>query len=107
MNIVIKKLREGATRVTQTKDGIMSWPDKVKLDYLETTIVTSSQINGNIIVDDEELVVYVHPVSHPASIITQDPTHRFVSDSEKSTWNNKLDSFGYTPENIANKGQPN
>ena len=32
---------------------------------------------------------YTHPSSHPASIITQDGTHRFVSDSEKSTWNGK------------------
>lgn len=30
---------------------------------------------------------YVHPVSHPADIITQDATHRFVSDDEKKVWN--------------------
>ncbi len=33
---------------------------------------------------------YTHPSSHAASMITQDSTHRFVSDSEKSTWNAKL-----------------
>lgn len=32
---------------------------------------------------------YEHPLSHPASIITQDETHRFVSDTEKSSWNSK------------------
>lgn len=32
---------------------------------------------------------YVHPSSHPASMITQDATHRFVSDTEKNTWNGK------------------
>lgn len=32
---------------------------------------------------------YVHPSSHPATMITQDATHRFVSDTEKSTWNAK------------------
>lgn len=32
---------------------------------------------------------YVHPSSHPASMITQDATHRFVSDTEKNTWNAK------------------
>lgn len=38
------------------------------------------------------LVNYTHPSSHPASMITQDSTHRFVSDSEKTAWNSKLDS---------------
>ena len=32
---------------------------------------------------------YVHPSSHPASMIAQDATHRFVSDTEKNTWNAK------------------
>ena len=32
---------------------------------------------------------YVHPSSHPATMITQDATHRFVTDTEKSTWNAK------------------
>lgn len=32
---------------------------------------------------------YVHPSSHPASMITQDATHRLVTDTEKSTWNGK------------------
>lgn len=35
---------------------------------------------------------YIHPVNHPPSIITQDANNRFVSDSEKTTWNNKIDS---------------
>ena len=30
---------------------------------------------------------YVHPANHPASIITQDSSNRFVSDTEKATWN--------------------
>ena len=32
---------------------------------------------------------YVHPSSHPATMITQDATHRFVTDTEKNTWNGK------------------
>lgn len=32
---------------------------------------------------------YTHPSTHPASMITQDSSHRFVSDTEKSTWNAK------------------
>ena len=34
---------------------------------------------------------YVHPQTHPATMITQDATHRFVTDTEKNTWNNKAD----------------
>ncbi|WP_432662459.1 hypothetical protein R9X47_18200 [Wukongibacter baidiensis] len=31
---------------------------------------------------------YSHPSSHPATMITQDSSHRFVTDSEKSVWSN-------------------
>lgn len=33
------------------------------------------------------------------NIITQNSTHRFVSDAEKSTWNGKQDALGFTPAN--------
>lgn len=33
--------------------------------------------------------IYTHPSSHPATMITEDTTHRFVTDTEKSTWSNK------------------
>ena len=33
--------------------------------------------------------LYIHPENHPPSIITQDSNNRFVSDNEKSIWNNK------------------
>jgi hypothetical protein len=39
-----------------------------------------------------------------AANITQDATHRFATDTEKSTWNGKQDALGYTAENVANKG---
>lgn len=35
---------------------------------------------------------YTHPSTHAAAMITQDSTHRFVSDANISTWNAKLDS---------------
>lgn len=55
--------------------GFMNGFDKTKLDGIEA--------NAN---------NYTHPVSHPPSIITQDANNRFVSDSEKSTWNGKADT---------------
>lgn len=37
---------------------------------------------------------YTHPASHPATIVVQDASNRFVTDSEKSTWNAKQGSLG-------------
>ena len=39
------------------------------------------------------------PSSHPASMITESSTKRFVSDSEKSTWNSKSDTDTVTTIN--------
>lgn len=36
---------------------------------------------------------YTHPLSHSPSIITQDESNRFVTDTEKSTWNGKQNSL--------------
>ncbi|MEG1142137.1 MAG: hypothetical protein RSE41_06810 [Clostridia bacterium] len=35
--------------------------------------------------------IYNHPNTHPATIITPDATHRFVTDTEKNNWNGKTD----------------
>jgi microcystin-dependent protein len=35
--------------------------------------------------------------------LTDDATHRLVTDTEKNTWNGKQDALGFTPENVANK----
>lgn len=37
---------------------------------------------------------YIHPINHEPSIITQDATHRFVTDVEKEIWNNKSEFSG-------------
>lgn len=58
--------------VTTSVDGIMSATDKIKLDS-----IAASSNN------------YTHPTNHPPSIITQDANNRFVTDSEKSSWNAK------------------
>lgn len=57
---------------TQSAAGLMSAADKKKLDG-----VAASANN------------YSHPASHPASMISQDATHRFATDTEKSSWNSK------------------
>lgn len=32
---------------------------------------------------------YIHPSTHPATMITEDTTHRFVTDAEKAIYNGK------------------
>ena len=43
--------------------------------------------------------IYNHPSTHPASMITESSTKRFVSDSEKSAWNSKSDTDTVTTIN--------
>ena len=60
------------SEATSSVAGLMSSTDKAKLDGIE--------IGAN---------NYIHPANHPATIITEDTTHRFVTDSEKTIWNAK------------------
>lgn len=50
--------------------------------------------------------IYTHPSTHPASMITESTSRRFVSDSEKATWNSKANlespTFTGTPKTTAN-----
>lgn len=75
--------------VTTSQDGLMSAADKTKLDGISTGAnkVEQSGTNGNIKIDGIEKTVYTHPVSHTATMITEDSTHRFVTDTDKTNWN--------------------
>jgi len=81
-------------KATGSVDGLMAKEDKTKLDGVAA--------NAN---------NYTHPASHTATIITQSATHRFVSDTEKSTWNGKaeLDSptFTGTPKSTTPSAEDN
>lgn len=61
---------------TSAVNGFMSAADKAKLDG-----VAVSANN------------YAHPANHPASIILQDASNRFVTDAEKSAWTAKEPGF--------------
>lgn len=47
--------------------------------------ITPDATNDKITINN----TYAHPSTHPASMIVQDTSNRFVSDTEKSTWNGK------------------
>ena len=64
--------KASTTVATQSANGLMSAADKKKLDGVATGANN-----------------YQHPATHPASVIVQDSTHRFVTDTEKTTWNGK------------------
>ena len=48
--------------------------------------------------------VYTHPANHPASMITQDATHRFVSDAEKATYSGKANKPTYVKMTLTAAG---
>lgn len=58
------------TPATTAANGLMSKADKAKLDGV------AAGANN-----------YVHPANHPATMITEDTTHRFTTDAEKTKWN--------------------
>lgn len=66
------------TAATTAADGLMSKSDKAKLDGV------AAGANN-----------YVHPASHPASMITPDATHRFVSDTQIARWDGKGRVFNF------------
>ncbi|MGG1643035.1 hypothetical protein ACIFQM_17590 [Paenibacillus sp. NRS-1782] len=65
---------------TPTMPGFESAADKTKLDGIE-----------------EGANNYVHPATHPPSIIVQDTSNRFVTDAEKAAWNAKAETTTASP----------
>lgn len=53
--------------------------------------ITPDAVNDKITISATD-TKYTHPGTHPASMITQDASHRFVTDAEKNTWNGKANA---------------
>ena len=63
----------------------------------DVNVIESVKINGTALTPDANKAVDITSV--PSSIVTQDATHRFVSDTEKSAWNavtSKTDTTAFT-----------
>ena len=54
----------------------------------DINVIESVKVNGSALTPDANKAVNITAV--PASIVTQDTAHRFVSDSEKTTWDKKV-----------------
>lgn len=70
---------------TTEKDGLMSKEDKTKLDGV------APKANN-----------YTHPSNHPATIITEDATHKFITEAERTSWNAKS-NFSGSYNDLTNK----
>ena len=62
----------------------------------DTNVIETVKVNGTALTPDSNKAIDI--TSIPASIVTQDATHRFVSDTEKTTWNGKQNALQYYGE---------
>ncbi|MBN8665802.1 MAG: hypothetical protein J0L83_14570 [Chitinophagales bacterium] len=75
----------------------------------DTRTINGAPLSANITLTKTDVGLSNVPntdATNPANI-SQSSSYRFVTDTEKSTWNAKQNALGYTPENLANKGQAN
>lgn len=70
----------------------------ISLSPASSTKLGLVKAGANITIDEDGTIngvnSYVHPPTHPATIIVQDATHRFVTDTQISTWNGKANTSG-------------
>lgn len=88
--------REIAAELNTNKDSIVeilrAISNRVKMpEGGEAGQVLKLNSDGQVVFADDEDTVYTHPETHKAGIIETDPSHRFVTDKEKETWDKKLD----------------
>ena len=80
---------------TSTSDGLMSAEDKAKFDSVfdDLGVLTPATIDKDGLMTKEDMKKldelektnsYTHPDTHPASMIVEDSTHRFVTDIDKN-----------------------
>ncbi|MEQ2400162.1 hypothetical protein [Peptoniphilus hominis (ex Hitch et al. 2025)] len=89
--------REIAAELNTNKDSIVeilrAISNRVKMpEKGEVGQVLKLNSDGQVVFDEDKDTVYIHPESHKASMIETDTSRRFVSETEKETWNSKLDS---------------
>ncbi len=113
------KLKENSTILKHTGEEIIATEESVdrKLlskadkDYVDTQLNTKvDKVSGKQLSTEDYTTAektklanieygankYTHPATHPASMITESTSRRFVSDTEKSTWNSNKITVGKT-----------
>jgi hypothetical protein len=81
---------------TESNAGLFSPAEKTKLSGVQQALDSKvDKVTGKSLLSDTEIARlatlsnYTHPANHPPSIISQDASNRFVTDTEKATWNAK------------------
>ena len=89
LNEIATALRENQSAVDAIEAAIGNKVDKVEGKDLSDENYTSEEktkLEGIA----ENANNYTHPATHEATMIVEDETHKFVTETEKSTWNAKL-----------------
>lgn len=82
---------EDSTHRFTTDTEKSAWNGKAST-ALATTVANGLMSSGMVTKLDGIAVganAYTHPSTHPATMITEDSTHRFTTDTEKAAWNGK------------------
>lgn len=74
--------KSGDTVTLSDMGGSISLTDYAKASQVLTNVPLDAKFTDT---------TYTHPSSHPASMITESSTNRFVTDTEKEHWNSKTD----------------
>ena len=81
-----------ANRGKELKDVQDSQQTAINLNTVKETNIghplVETAVPINALFTDND-TVYTHPATHPATIINQTSSYRFVTDAEKATWNGK------------------
>ena len=95
--------KTGAVTLTKSDVGLSNVNNTSDLDKPIST-ATQTALDGKVdnsrVLTDVPLgakftdTIYTHPSTHPASMITESTTKRFVSDTEKAAWNAKETTTG-------------
>lgn len=81
-----KALNDDANYASTVTNELAQKVDKVTGKQLSTEDYTTTEKN-KLAGIEANANNYVHPLTHPAAMITEDSTHRWTSDYEKSNWN--------------------
>ena len=103
--------REIAAELNTNKDSIVeilrAISNRVKMpEGGKVGQVLKLNADGQVVFDEDKDTVYTHPETHKAGIIETDPSHRFVTDKEKETWDKRFDEksdLGKNPVTLNNQ----
>ena len=91
--------------LASTTSGVRSWVSRYVLPVATAAVLGGVMIGANISVNAQGVISvaapYSHPATHPASMITESTTRRFITDTERVNWNDSYDKR-HTHGNKAN-----